>query len=213
MESAESKIRRVQQLQANERGRQEIENLKSETAKIKRASDLARKVFNKDGGASPQEIAAAIGAVEAAPDSEANRQLRQSLELEAENAVVASNIAATSQIITEGKRRFGPSKKKKGKGKGKKTTGEKDELSIEDMLERDFGANTGGALGPSANKPSLGTTINKIDASSNDTITIALTQQPGESQDAMVDRLVVKFRDMFAEHNRRAVEHFRGALG
>lgn len=210
MESAESKIRRVQQLQANERGRQEIEQIKSETAKNKRATDLARKVFDKDGTASQQDIAAAIGAVEAAPDSEANRSLRESLELEAENAVIASNIAATGQIVTKGKKRFGPAKKKKGGGKGKKTAGEK-ELTADELLARDFGG--GSALGPSATKPSLGTTINRIDASSNDTITIALQQQPGESSDALADRLVVKFREMFGEHNRRAVEHFRGALG
>lgn len=208
MESAESKIRAVQQLQANERGRKEVERLKSETAKIERATELARKVFDKEGTASQQDIAAAIGAVEAAPDSEANRQLRESLELEAENAVVASNIAATGRIITEGKKRFARPKKKGGKGKKKEK-----ELTADELLERDFGANIGGALGPSANQPSLGTTINKIDASSNDTITIALTQRPGESQDALADRLVVKFREMFGEHNRRAVEHFRGALG
>lgn len=83
-------------------------------------------------------------------------------------------------------------------------------LTAAEILERDFAAGIVPGAGPLSSRPSLGTTINRIDQSFHAPTTVQITveQMSGESREAFADRIAAKARAAINDEWRAAVDHF-----
>lgn len=103
------------------------------------------------------------------------------------------------------------------RGAGKAKTPGEEELTIEEILERDFGGGMGEAIaslpGGSKVRPTLGTTINKITNTyaPETTVTIPVTQQPGQDGAALAGKVRDAVRAEVTTIIRNGTDHFRGA--
>lgn len=97
---------------------------------------------------------------------------------------------------------------KKGRGKKERP------LTAEEILERDFGAGLGDAVGKTGIRPSLGTTINKItnEYSPNVSQQFTVSQRDGESGESFAQRVAEISRREMDTVFRRANDHFLGAV-
>lgn len=105
-----------------------------------------------------------------------------------------------------------------GKGKKKKTKKKKKELSLNEILERDFGGGLGNvmkAADGSEFRPTLGTTINKVTLDNHPTINLNFEMPPikeGETADNYSERVIRQVATgVFNEQLRIATEYFKGA--
>lgn len=103
------------------------------------------------------------------------------------------------------------------KGRGGKKKKKEEGLSVNDILERDFGGGLGQKIETDDGRfirPTLGTTINKITNHYNPQITqnFEIEQRPGESGPAFEERTIREAVDQrLAAQMREAYEHFKGS--
>src|SRR5690606_1554393 len=103
-------------------------------------------------------------------------------------------------------------------GKGKKKKKKKKELSINEILEHDFGGGLGNvmkAADGSEFRPTLGTTINKVTLDNHPTINLNFETPPsnvGHTADNYSERVIRQVATgVFNEQLRIATEYFKGA--
>lgn len=103
----------------------------------------------------------------------------------------------------------------KGRGKSRKAPEQdgKPKLSVDEMLERDFGAGLGTTVQGTKVRPSLGTTINKITNEYKPQVTqhYAVVQRGGESSSDFVQRVAETVDRRIGEVFSRGYQHFKGA--